>query len=129
MFASTAWLSELTPVAHPLNDMLYQCFKAIALSEDGSKPSELFTASAAMDRELKIQYYATPEEISARAFEAFVADSVNNSFLVGNTRTSEEAKQGLYPVNEQRRRINRAFESYFQSLAKALNQHPNLERE
>ena len=123
MFASTAWLSEATPVANPLNDMLYQCFRAIALSDDGTKPSALFTASAAMDRKLSIQYYARPEEICARAFEAYIADNISNSFLVGNTRTSEEAKQGLYPQNRQRSRINSAFDGYFQSLAIAVTRN------
>ncbi|NQZ30472.1 MAG: hypothetical protein HRU06_04315 [Oceanospirillaceae bacterium] len=120
MFASTAWLSEATPVPHALNDKLYRCFKAIALSPDGTTVSDLFRASAAMDRKLKVQYYAKPEELCARAFEAFIDDKVRNKFLVGNTRNSEEAKFGLYPKALQREQINSAFEDYFKSLAVAL---------
>lgn len=121
MFASTAWLSEATPVVHSLNDKLLQCFQAILLSSNGRQPSELFAISAAMDKKLKVQYYAKPEEMCARAFEAFVDDGVNNNFLVGNTRTSKEAKCGLYPQGQQRERINIAFTSYFKSLGAAIS--------
>jgi len=120
MFASTAWLSEATPIPHTLNDRLYQCFKAIALSIEGDKASEMFLASVQVDRKLRTQYYAKPEELCARAFEAYVDDKVNNTFLVGNTRNSEEAKYGLYPKGIQRERINSAFDDYFHSLAQAL---------
>lgn len=124
MFASTAWLSEATPVVHALNDKLYRCFNAIALSADGTAASDLFSASAAMDQKLKVQYYAKPEELCARAFEAFIDDKVRNRFLVSDTRRSEEATLGLYPKGLQREQINNAFEDYFRSLSKALGVSP-----
>jgi len=120
MFASTAWLSEATPIPHSLNDQLYRCFNAIALSDDGSRASDMFRASAQMDRKLAVQYYAKPEELCARAFEAYIDDRVKNAFLVGDTRHSEEAKHGLFPKALQREQINSAFDDYFSSLGQAL---------
>ena len=62
-----------------------------------------------------------PEELCARAFEAFVEDSGPvNRFLVRGTLGSAEAKAGLYPQGQQRRAINDAFERYFAGLGGAL---------
>lgn len=120
-FASAAWLRELPPVAHPLNQLLFQCFRVILVSEDGHEPSPLFSASAGMDRTLGIHYYSRPEEMAARAFEAFVQDMPgHSSFLVTGTRQSDEARAGLYPQYAQRQRINDAFSAYFSSLGRAL---------
>ncbi|MEH6444333.1 MAG: CLCA_X family protein [Oceanospirillaceae bacterium] len=122
MFASNAWLSDATPIPHSLNDKLYQCFKSIMLSADGKQPSALFKVSSQIDRKLNSNYYARPEEMCARAFEAFIADSIpNNAFLVTGTLTSEEAKLGLYPQREQRQLINHAFNDYFSLLGLALS--------
>lgn len=121
LFASNAWLNDATPIPHPLNDKLYHCFKTIMLSADGKQPSDLFKASAKIDRQLKSNYYAKPEEICARSFEAFIADSIpNNMFLVTGTIMSDEAKLGLYPTGEQRNSINLAFNDYFSMLGLAL---------
>ena len=120
-FASAAWLKELTPVAHPLNSLLFQCFRAILVSEDGQEPSALFHASARMDRDLGTHYYSRPEEMGARAFEAFVQDApVNSPFLVRGTRQTDEARAGLYPQEPQRSTINQAFHAYFTRLGNAL---------
>jgi hypothetical protein len=121
MFASKAWLSDATPVAHPLNDRLSECFRCILLDESGEGPSELFRVSALEDRALGTVYYSQPEELCARAFEAYVQDSgISNNFLVKGTRASAEAKRGLYPQGEQRERINAAFGRYFSQLGAAL---------
>ncbi len=121
LFASNAWLQDATPIPHSLNDKLYHCFKVIMLSDDAKQPSDLFKASAKMDRSLKSNYYAKPEEMCARAFEAFIEDSIpNNPHLVNNTRHSEEAKYGLYPNGQQRQLINLAFNDYFSLLGMAL---------
>jgi hypothetical protein len=91
------------------------------LNEQGNEPSDLFKASRLADQKLKILYYAKPEEMSARAFEAFVEDTKpTSSFLVKGSRHSEEAKMGLYPQGEQRLLINRAFHNYFSLLGRAL---------
>lgn len=121
MLASKAWLSEATPVPHPLNDLLLACFKSIMLDEDGDKPSELFQISAQVDKAHSLVYYSKPEEICARSFEAFVQDAgTSNNFLVSGTKASAEAQQGLYPIGEQRERINTAFTNYFSRLGAAL---------
>lgn len=121
MFASKAWLSDATPVPHPINDLLVACFNRIMLDEDGERPSELFRVSAQVDKAQGVVYYSRPEEICARAFEAFIQDAgISNNFLVSGTKTSVEAQQGLYPIGEQRERINSAFGAYFCRLGAAL---------
>ncbi len=121
MFASAAWLADAAPIAHPLNHLLLRCFKAILLQPTGDQPSELFQSSVQMDNKLGQLYYSKPEELCARAFEAFVQDGViTNHFLVKGTMASPEAEQGLYPQDKQRKRINAAFNDYFARLGKAL---------
>lgn len=121
MFASSAWLHDATPVAHPLNDLLFRCLASILLAPDGEQPSELFRRSAAVDRRLGVIYYSRPEELCARAFEAFVQDApIRNAFLVKGTLRSAEARAGLYPQGEQRARVNATFGEYFLHLGRAL---------
>lgn len=121
MFASSAWLHEATPVPHPLNDLLYQCFKAIFLDETGREPSELFIASKRVDQQSGALYWSLPEEMAARAFEAFVQDhAICNHFLVKGTKSSKEANLGLYPQDYQRARINECFQAYFSCLGSQL---------
>lgn len=121
-FASNNWLSNAFVKAHPLNELLAECFKTIMLDGSGSEPSELFWASQKADKTLNIVYYAKPEEMCARAFEAFVEDEVPSSrFLVKGTRFSEEAKLGLYPQGALRQAIRRAFLAYFHRLGAALH--------
>ncbi|MEA2118219.1 CLCA_X family protein [Halovibrio sp. HP20-50] len=121
MFASTAWLADSSPIPHPLNQLLMQCFKAVLLQPEGDQPSVLFQHSVHMDKKLGQLYYSKPEELCARAFEAFVQDATTtNHFLVKGTKSSPEAEMGLYPQGEQRARINRAFGDYFARLGRAL---------
>ncbi|MDQ7734880.1 hypothetical protein QT231_19405 [Halomonas sp. SpR1] len=123
MFASTAWLTDASPILHPLNQLLMHCFKAILLQPKGDQPSELFQRSTQMDKKLGQLYYSKPEELCARAFEAFVQDAaLTNHFLVKGTKASPEAEMGLYPQGEQRERINRAYSDYFGGLGKALGE-------
>jgi len=120
-FASAAWLDSADQKEHPLNELLSKCFRTILLNEDGTQPSELFHCSQQADQQRNILYYAQPEELCARAFEAFVEDSEpGNSFLVRGTLYSEEAKAGLYPMGRHRQDINAAFKRYFESLGRAL---------
>lgn len=127
-FASESWLNNVSILLlrnkrpHPLNELLADCFNAIMLSELSDEPSDMFQASRLADHKLKIVYYSKPEEMGARAFEAFVEDTKPSSqFLVQGTRYSEEAKVGLYPQGDQRHRINNAFQNYFHLLGRALN--------
>lgn len=120
-FASSAWLNSARPKEHRLNARLGECFQAILLNEDGSAPSALFRASRKADEQLKVLYYARPEELCARAFEAFVEDmQPGNRFLVHGSHSSDEAKAGLYPQSGQRQRINDRFQAYFEALGAAL---------
>ncbi|OYD25292.1 hypothetical protein B6S09_06340 [Oceanimonas baumannii] len=120
-FASHAWLNGASMVSHPLNDLLFNCFTAVLLDEEGCRPSPLFRASAEMDKHHGILYYSQPEELCARAFEAFVQDAtLKNSFLVKGTKASREAELGLYPEGAQRARCNAAFSRYFYTLGAAL---------
>lgn len=122
-FASSAWLHDHRPVGHPLNERLARCFHAILLNRDGNQPSALFAVSARADKVNGCYYYSRPEELCARAFEAFVQDApIANRFLVRGTLESTEARQGLYPQGEQRREINRSFRGYFDALGSALKQ-------
>jgi hypothetical protein len=122
MFASTAWLADAAPIPHSLNQLLMRCFKAVLLQPDGNQPSELFQCSVQVDKKLGQLYYSKPEELCARAFEAFVQDAaITNHFLVKGTKASPEAEMGLYPQGEQRERIDSAFGEYFAVLGKALD--------
>ena len=120
-FASSAWLNSVSSKPHPLNERLGACFQAIMLTEDGTAPSTLFRASLMADQHLRTVYYTKPEELCARAFEAFIEDSQpRNRFLVNGTVHSHEAKAGLYPQGEHRQRINDAFQCYVAALGAAL---------
>ena len=120
-FASSGWLDSADQKEHPLNKRLGACFQAILLNEDGTSPSSLFQCSKRADTQMKVLYHARPEELCARAFEAFVEDSQPQSnFLVRGTVYSDEARAGLYPEGKQRQRINDAFEGYFMALGGAL---------
>ena len=74
-----------------------------------------------VDRTLGRVYYSQPEELCARAFEAFIQDAgISNNFLVSGTKATAEAQKGLYPMGEHRERINVAFMDYFSRLGAAL---------
>lgn len=120
-FASSLWLDSQSFKPHPLNSQLFRCFEAILLNDDGTEPSELFKASRIADTHQNTLYWARPEEMAARAFEAFVEDRVpNEGFLVRGTRNSEEARLGLYPAGGERDRVAAAFTDYFSNLGHAL---------
>ena len=120
-FASAQWLSDQSFKPHSLTTRLFRCFEAILLNEDGTRPSALFRASQAADQSQQTLYWARPEEVCARAFEAFIEDRApRDSFLVRGTRGSEEARVGLYPAGAERERIANAFRDYFSNLGRAL---------
>lgn len=122
-FASERWLTDNQPIAHPINQLLHQCFVAIFLESNTDRPSLLLKQSAAMDKSLNIYYYAQPQEVCARAFEAFVQDnSLKNAFLVQGSKQSTEAKLGAYPELPQRNDINANLARYFVALGAALDQ-------
>lgn len=120
-FGSRLWLTREDPNGHPLNDRLQACYRAVLLNPAGNQPSELFRASVKADKAAGVHYYSQPEELCARAFEAFIQDApCKNAFLVKGTKETDEARLGLYPGCTERTRINAAFQGYFQSLGTAL---------
>lgn len=120
-FASSLWIDSKLFKPHALTSKLFRCFEAILLNADGTEPSELFKASRMADSHQNTLYWARPEEMAARAFEAFVEDSAPyDSFLVRGTRNSDEARLGLYPADAERERVATAFSDYFSSLGHAL---------
>jgi hypothetical protein len=121
LFASKGWIDSTPLKPHRLNGLLEDCFKAVMLNQSGTEPSELFRNSRKADQAMSVLYYAKPEEMCARAFEAFIEDArPMSSFLVRGSRHSDEAKAGLYPQGEQRSVISAAFQRYFQALGSAL---------
>ncbi len=119
-FASQAWLDNAPQQSHPLNDALCECFSLMFL-EDLNTPSHYLTRSIEADRALKMYYYAMPQEMAARAFEACIQDhEIKNAFLVQGTKMSTEAKLGIYPQGDLRTQMNHAFARYFYHLGLAL---------
>ena len=120
-FASEIWLKHNDIQEHPLNRCLQDCYQHIFLKPNSDQLSDLFVNSVAVDKTMKGFYYSKPQEISARAFEAFIQDhTLKNAFLVGGTKQSEEAKLGVYPQGEQRLIISQYFARYFSILGSAL---------
>ena len=120
-FASCAWLKKARVVKHALNEKLETCYRAILLDEAGLKPNDYVKRSRKYDKKIGADYFGLPEELCARAFEAFIQDAaIKNMFLVKGTVQSEEAKLGLYPEGEHRLRINTAFLAYFSHLGAVL---------
>jgi len=120
-FASRAWINDKPVKKHALNQKLEHWYETIMLNESLSKGSDYFKRSLEMDKKMGSDYFSQPEELCARAFEAYIQDaSIKNNFLVTGTLKSEEAKLGLYPQGEHRLKINEAFTQYFSYLGLAL---------
>lgn len=120
-FASRAWINDKSVIEHGLNQKLEHCYETILLNESLSKGSDYFKRSLAMDKQMGSDYFSQPEELCARAFEAYIQDaSIKNNFLVTGTLQSQEAKMGLYPQGEHRLKVNGAFSQYFRHLGAAL---------
>ncbi|NVJ61520.1 MAG: hypothetical protein HWE27_14075 [Gammaproteobacteria bacterium] len=122
-FASSLWLEKNNPIDHPINYLLSDCFQSIFLTPNGEDPSKFFKDSLKADKAYKQMYYALPEEMAARAFEAYIQDHpYKNSFLAKGTKQSEEAKMGIYPSSVERQNIGKCFSKYFRTLGLALEQ-------
>ncbi len=121
-FASSLWLQGGLVIGHPLNNLLESCYQHIFFKPDGDELSDVFKRSAQADKMLGSNYYALPEEISARAFESFVQDNtIKNQFLVKGTKQSVASKLGIYPLGDERANINHHFGTYFSMLGKVVN--------
>ncbi|MFT4789220.1 MAG: hypothetical protein ACI9T9_001986 [Oleiphilaceae bacterium] len=124
-FASSLWLKNHQVKEHPLNRCLEGCYQHIFLKPSSDELSTLFVRSAAADKAVNSYYYSRPQEICARAFEAFIQDQpLKNEFLVQGTKQSPEAKLGIYPQEDQRMIISQYFLRYFSCLGSALKNNP-----
>lgn len=120
-FASALWVRGCAVIEHPLNALLELCYQHMFLQENSDNPSNVFRRSVEADKALGTYYYAMPEEVCARSFEAFVQDSpIKNEFLVKGTKQSTEAKLGIYPQGQERKLIGQYISTYFSTLGKAL---------
>lgn len=120
-FASALSLSSKPLRQHPLNTCLLETLHTILLSPIEGELNPLMSSSVAMDKSNKSMYFALPQEVCARAFEAMVQDqAIKNHFLVFGTKQSEWAQQGLYPIGNHRLAVNRLFSKYFMQLGQAI---------
>ena len=120
-FASQLWLERQAVIEHPLNNLLEACYQHIFLKPNSDEFSDLFKNSVAADKNLRCYYFASPQEVCARAFEAFVQDNaIKNAFLVSGTKQTLEAKVGLYPQHNERKLIAHHFIKYFSALGDML---------
>ncbi len=123
-FASQAWVDDAPHTAHPLNNQLCACFETLFLDSHGS-PSDYLKRSIEADRALKMYYYAMPQEMAARAFEACIQDQqIKNAFLVQGTKMSTEARLGIYPHGNLRAEANQRLMTYFYQLGMAIARKP-----
>ena len=120
-FATQCWLQDKPQIIHRLNIKLSQCFESMFLGADKSQPNEYVKRSAQADKLLKTFYYARPQELGARAFEACIQDhAIKNAFLVQGTKQSPEAKMGIYPAEQIRATISKNILDYFYYLGLAM---------
>ncbi|GAA6182782.1 MULTISPECIES: CLCA_X family protein [Alteromonadaceae] len=121
-FASSLWLEDAIMHSHPLNQTLSNWFQTLFLDSNGIEPSEYVTRCVQADKSMQLYYFAQPQEMAARAFEAAIQDqSVKNAFLVQGTKQTVEAQVGIYPIEKHRLESNASVLKYFRILGKALN--------
>lgn len=119
-FASTAWLAEFEPKPHPLCQALSILYKTILLDQSGNQSSDLVKRSIRADKAQNQLYWSRPEEVCARAFEAYIEDAaIKNSFLAAGSR-SQDSSAGVYPSGSEREQMALAFSHYFSMLGLAL---------
>ncbi len=120
-FASAMWLEDLPLKAHPLNQKLDLWFGQLFLSDESHSPNAYLMRSVAADKALGGYYYARPQELAARAFEACIQDqALKNAFLVQGTKQSPEARLGIYPEGEFRTSLAKEILDYFRRLGEAV---------
>jgi hypothetical protein len=116
-FASEAWLNNVPIKNHGLNQLLSHVFECIFLDESLTTQNALVDTSVRADKAMKTFYFALPQEVSARAFEAVIQHhTIKNAFLVQGTKKTAEAQVGLYPSGSHLQRISNATFHYFQVL-------------
>jgi hypothetical protein len=120
-FASQLWLNDYEMLPHPLNSKLNTCFETIFLEQHKTGANTYVLTSANVDKSMKTYYYARPEELAARAFEAFIEDQeLRNAFLVQGSIKSPEVMLGIYPKEHHRQILGQNFVDYFRYLGQAI---------
>ena len=120
-FASEAWLHNQKVNSHPLNHLLSKGFEVLFLNDDGEDINQFVEASVRADKAMKMHYFALPQEMAARAFEACIQDHwLKNAFLVQGTKQTTEAKVGLYPNGTHLKRVSSALFAYFNALGSVM---------
>lgn len=121
-FASASWLEKTPLLDHPLNLRLAKWFKTVFLTEDGTQGNAYLKQAVMIDKSLRSFYFAQPQELAARAFEAIVQNHhLKNAFLVQGTKQSQEAQMGLYPADEHLQALQATLFEYFYLLGRALD--------
>ncbi|WMN60188.1 hypothetical protein NI389_01825 [Pseudoalteromonas xiamenensis] len=121
-FASSCWLQSVISNTHPLNQYLDNLFRLLFLSSDQRNMSLYMNRATSLDRQQKQFYYAKPEELSARAFEHFIAShpDIINQFLVNDVLGSDLEKQGGFPDSALSKSIGALYSQYFNHLGYLL---------
>lgn len=98
-----------------LSDAMQQVYMAMARASDGKRESNYLKAAKDLDKGRKKAYYSSVPEMFARAFEAFVEDTLYkkgmvSQYLVHSTMKNEVyGDKQPYPTGEERARINDAM--------------------
>lgn len=120
-FASQCWLENHEMNPHPLNTFLSNWFASVLLNATGDEANVYVQRCVQADKLLKFYYYAQPQEMTARAFEAIIqANAIKNQFLVQGTKQSAEAKMGIYPDAAHVAITAPRLHHYFKQLGRAL---------
>lgn len=129
-FASKAWLDNCKLVSHPLNEQLSDIFRAMFLAPSTSRSNAFVDASVKADKAMKTFYFAMPQEMAARAFEAVIqTQRIKNSFLVQGTQKTTEAKIGLYPKGQHLEEISHHILRYFKLLGRSVEKQNHYQSE
>ncbi|MDR9825410.1 CLCA_X family protein [Vibrio sp. FNV 38] len=120
LFASHCWLKNAKLLPHPLNEKLLQFFDVVLLSKDGQNPHDYVSRSVKADKAAGSNYFSTPTEMTARAFEAVVESysGIENPYLVADTTQRDIVH--IYPDMKHRKIIYNALQAYFRPLGEAL---------
>ncbi|WP_088329871.1 CLCA_X family protein [Lacimicrobium sp. SS2-24] len=121
-FASASWLEKTPLLDHPLNQRLAKWFKLLFLTDDGEHGNAYLQQAVSIDKQMNSFYFAQPQELAARAFEAIVQhQQLKNAFLVQGTKQSQEALMGLYPEDAHLLTLQSILFEYFYLLGRALD--------
>lgn len=126
---------QLIGAVKHLNDTKSRVAKAIEGATESKKiPTDYFDQARQIDNYRASDYWATPHELAARAFESYVKDKIEgrgnrSDYLVyGTKNTPLNSMLGKpYPEGEERTKINAAFDRLLEAVRKtAVKPQANL---